>query len=460
MVAGDVPVASPMNSSSPRRVAVVGGGLAGLAAAVALAEAGCRVTVHERRPVLGGRASSSPTGDGEEAVDNCQHVLMRCCTALWDFYGRIGVQEKICFSNRITFQERDGRRSVLTGAPLPAPLHLAPSFLRFGALSTGDKLAVARAMAAILTGRIGKGTAEEPIGTWLRRRGQSERAMAHFWQPVIVSALNEEPERTAAHYAFHLFRTGFLADARAFEVGVPTVPLGELYSEPIPRFLAARGGAVRLRSRVERIALREGVAVGVDLADGTVEAADAVIAAVPWHALPALLPTDMVEREPYFKDLARLEGSPITAVHLWFDRPLSVPEQCVLLDREVQWVFDKSRPGGNAYLGLVVSASRDWLSLSRAEILARATRDLEEALPAVRAAKIVRAAVIKEPNATFSPAPGTDAYRPGTVSPVPGLLVAGDWTRTGWPATMESAVRSGYAAAAAVLAARVMREKC
>jgi squalene-associated FAD-dependent desaturase len=427
--------------------------LAGLAAAVTLAEAGYRVVVHERRPVLGGRASSSPTGEGEEAVDNCQHVLMRCCTALWRFYGLLGVQEKIRFSNRLVFRDRESRTSVLSGAPLPAPLHLAPSFLRFGPLDAGEKLGVARALAAILTGRVGKGVEEQPIGAWLRRHGQSERALAHFWGPVIVSALNEEPERTAAHYAFHLFREAFLKDRKGFEVGVPTVPLSELYQEPAPRFLAARGGEARLRSRVERIRLRaDGAADGVVMADGSEEQADFVVAAVPWHALSGLLPTEVVEREPYFTDLKRLEGSPITAVHLWFDRPLVVPEHCVLLDREVQWVFDKSTPGGNAYLGLVVSASRDWLSKSRAEILTAAQRDLEEVLPQVRAATVVRAAVIKEPSATFSPAPGAEQFRPGTESPVPRLLVAGDWTRTGWPATMESAVRSGFAAAEAVLA--------
>jgi squalene-associated FAD-dependent desaturase len=431
----------------------VGSGLAGLAAAVALAGEGFRVSVHERRPVLGGRASSSPTGEGEEAVDNCQHVLMRCCTALWDFYGRIGVQSRIRFSDRITFLDAAGVTSVLTTAPLPAPLHLGPSFLRFNALGAADKLAVARALAAMLTGRVGKEVAEQPIGDWLRRRGQSERAMAHFWRPVLVSALNEEPESTAAHYAFHLFRQGFLGHRRAFEIGVPTVPLGELYSEPVPRYLAARGGQVHLRSRVDRIRLRDGAADGVVLADGTEEAADYVVSAVPWHALPPLLPTMVVECEPYFANLRCLKGSPITAVHLWFDRPIPAPEHCVLLDREVQWIFNKSAPGGNAYLGLVVSASYDWLPQPRAQILAAATRDLEAALPAARGVPVVRAAVIKEPNATFSPAPGSEAWRPGPVSPVPRLLVAGDWTRTGWPATMESAVRSGYQCAEAILAA-------
>lgn len=440
--------------SEPKRVLIVGGGLAGLAAAVTLAAEGFQVSIHERRPVLGGRASSSPTGEGEEAVDNCQHVLMRCCTALWDFYGRIGVQSKIRFSDRITFLDAAGVTSVLTTVPLPAPLHLGPSFLRFNALGPGDKLAVARALAAMLTGRVGKGVAELPIGDWLRRRGQSERAMAHFWRPVLVSALNEEPERTAAHYAFHLFRQGFLGHRRAFEIGVPTVPLGELYSEPVPRYLAARGGQVYLRSRVDRIRLAvDGAADGVVLADGTEQAADYVVTAVPWHALPPLLPAELVDREPYFGNLRCLQGSPITAVHLWFDRPITAPEHCVLLDREVQWIFNKSAPGGNAYLGLVVSASRDWLPKSRAQILAAAMRDLERALPAARGVPVVRAAVIKEPNATFSPAPGAEQWRPQAVSPVPRLLIAGDWTRTGWPATMESAVRSGYQAAEAILAA-------
>jgi zeta-carotene desaturase len=250
-----------------------------------------------------------------------------------------------------------------------------------------------------------------------------------------------------------VFREGFLGDPHAFEIGVPTVPLSQLYSEPVPRLLSSRRGEVRLRARVERLRLTAGRADGLVLADGEEQAADYVVAAVPWHALPALLPPELVERESYFGDVRRLEGSPITAVHLWFDRPLAVPEHCVLLDREVQWVFDKSVPGGNAYLGLVVSASRDWLPRSRADILARALRDLEDALLVVRGATILRSAVIKEPNATFSPLPGSECWRPGPVSPIPGLFVAGDWTRTGWPATMEGAVRSGYLCAEAILAA-------
>jgi zeta-carotene desaturase len=438
--------------SRPKTVRIVGGGLAGLSAAVVLAEEGFRVVVHERRPVLGGRASSSPTGEGEEAVDNCQHVLMRCCTALWDFYGRIGVQSKIRFSNRITFLERSGAASILTAAPLPVPLHLGPSFLRFHALSAGEKLSVTRALTAILTHRAGKGAEEETMAHWLRRHGQSDRAVDHFWQPVLVSALNEEPGRIAAHYAFFLLREGFLGHRQSFEIGVPTVPLGELYSDPVPRFLATRGGEVQLRSRVVQVGIVDGAAGGILLADGTELPADYVIAAAPWHALPALLP-EAAAREPYFASLHHLEGSPIAAVHLWFDRPIPAPEHCVLLDREVQWVFNKSTPGGNAYFGLVVSASRAWLPQTRAQILAAAQQDLEEALPAVRSAAVVRAAVIKEPYATFSPAPGAEALRPGPISPVPRLLVAGDWTRTGWPATMESAVRSGYQCAEAILAA-------
>lgn len=436
-----------------KRVAVIGGGLAGLAAAVRLAEEEFAVTVYERRAVLGGRASSSPAVDAEEAVDNCQHVLMRCCTALWDFYGRIGVQPLIRFSERVTFRDLAGQTSLLSGAPLPAPLHLLPSFLGFRALGMHDKVAIGRALAAIMLNRTGKEAEEQPASEWLRRQGQTARALSAFWRPILVSALNEEPERIAARHVFQLMREGFLGDRHAFEIGVPTVPLSQLYSEPVPRYLAKRHSEVRLRTRTERIRLEAGRAVGVTLAEGEAQAADYVVAAVPWHALPGLLPGVLVEREPYFGDARRLEGSPITAVHLWFDRPIAVPEHCVLLDREVQWVFDKSTPGGNAYLGLVVSASHDWLTRSRADILARAQRDLEAALPAVRGAAVVRSAVIKEPNATFSPGPGTERWRPGPVSPVPGLFIAGDWTRTGWPATMEGAVRSGYACAEAILAA-------
>jgi squalene-associated FAD-dependent desaturase len=450
---------------------IIGGGLAGLAAAVALLDApgAPEVALFERRGVLGGRAASSPGEDGA-LVDNCQHVLMRCCTNLWDFYGRLEVQSRIRFVRRLNFLCRDGRLATLGGAgsrgtsgrrpELPAPIHMAPSFLMFGALGPADKIGVARALLRIARTPPKRAAALEgiPFAEWLRRMRQTPRAIARFWRVVLVSALNEELEHASTTAAFQVFRAGFLSHPRAYEVGIPTAPLGELYAAPIERHFAARDATLRLRAGVQAIAVEEGAVRGVRTADGSFVAAEHVIAAVPFDELPKLLPPELIAREPYFRRLEGLTHSPITAVHLWFDRPVTELDHAILLDRPIQWMFNKTLdygldPEREAYLGLVVSASRDWLPRPRAEILETARREVDEAFPRARDARLVRWAVVKEAKATFSVRPGAEALRPPPRSPIRGLWLAGDWTQTGWPATMEGAARSGYRCAEEILSA-------
>jgi squalene-associated FAD-dependent desaturase len=442
------------------KVAIVGGGLAGLAAAVALLDApdGPSVELWERRAVLGGRAASSPGQDGA-LVDNCQHVLMRCCTNLWDFYGRLGVQNRLRFLRRIRFLGKDGRLSTLAPSALPAPWHLAPAFLRFGALTLRDKLAVARAMAAIA--RASEKTVRSlegvPFDRWLAEMRQTPGAIARFWRVVLVSALNEELENTSTEAAFQIFRLGFLSHPRAFEVGIPTAPLGELYEAPIHCRFQSDRAMLRLQSGVRAIVMEGGDVRGVQASDGTVFPADHVVAAVPFDALGKLLPAELVRDEPYFRPLSDLEHSPIAAVHLWYDRRVTELDHAVLLDRTLQWMFNKTidyglDPDRETYLGLVVSAARDWMPLPSSEIRAIAVREVEEAFPAAREARLVRSAVVKEAKATFSIRPGTASLRPASRSPIRGLWLAGDWTDTGWPATMEGAVRSGYRCAEGILA--------
>jgi squalene-associated FAD-dependent desaturase len=439
---------------------ILGGGLAGLAAAVALLDAPDRPSVElfERRGVLGGRAASSPGEDGA-LVDNCQHVLMRCCTNLWDFYGRLGVQSRIRFIRRLNFLRRDGRLATLSGARLPAPLHLAPSFLGFGALGPADRLCVARALLGMARTPPKQIAALEgmPFTEWLRADRQTPSAIARFWRVVLVSALNEELEYASTAAAFQVFRAGFLVHPRAYEVGIPTVPLGELYAAPIERYFAGHGAALRLRTGVSGIVVEDGAVRGVRAGDGALVPAEHVIAAVPFDGLLKLLPPELAAREPCFRRLEELTYSPITAVHLWYDRPVTCLDHAVLLDRTLQWMFNKTLdygldPERESYLGLVVSASRDWLPRPRAEILEVARREVEEAFPRAREAHLTRWAIVKEAKATFSIRPGAEARRPPARTPIRGLWLAGDWTRTGWPATMEGAVRSGYRCAEEILA--------
>lgn len=443
---------------SSKSVTVVGGGLAGLSCAVALAEAGFRVRLLEKRPHLGGRATSYDLPDGGH-VDNCQHVTMGCCTNLEDFYARVGAAHKIRFYDRLRFADPAGRRGVIEASPLPPPFHLAPSFLLFPSLTFADKCAIARAMMAIA--RAGGPPADANSGTmleWLLRNGQTPGAIRRFWRVVLVSALNEELERTDARYGVDVFWKAFLANRRGFEVGIPIVPLANLY-DGCRRAIEQRGGEVRTRAAVREICLAEGRVQALRLDGGPSAESDFFVLAVPHDELLKLLPAGIAERDPQFAGLRNLGVSPITGIHLWFDRAVMPEPFLTVLDRTVQWIFNKSRlleesneqaPGAQ-YLQLVVSASYGLLPLSRQEIIELSRAELAEVLPATREAKLLKATVVKEAAATFSPAPGCDRWRPTAITGLKNLFLAGDWTATGWPATMEGAVRSGYRAAEAVL---------
>ncbi|MBS1852617.1 MAG: FAD-dependent oxidoreductase [Acidobacteria bacterium] len=433
------------------RVAVVGGGLAGLAAACALAENGIQVTVFERRPYLGGRASSYQHPSTGEIVDNCQHVLLGCCTNLLDFYGRVGVQDKIRWYDHLTFLEPGGRASIIGSSALPAPLHTAPSFLKASCLSLMDKLSIAAAMAAVAP-KIPRDRGESFL-TWLRRYGQTDRAIDRFWKTLLVSALNEDVERVSVTYAAQVMRESFMKSATAGRMGVPTVPLTQLYDRA-GDYIRSRGGEVRFRSGVQSFRA-EFAGVKLLSAEGE-EEFDFVIFAVPFDVLSRMLPQSTAA-DPLRQTLDRFETSPITGIHLWFDRQITELDHAVLLDRTIQWMFHKSKiqqrdsgNGGGSYVELVVSSSRSLVEKSRGEILDMAVAELRDFFPAVASANLVKGTVIKEVHATYSPRPGSDVYRPRTQTVWPRVYLAGDWTATGWPATMEGAVRSGYIAAESV----------
>ena len=463
-------------------VLVIGGGLAGLSSAIALAEAGLRVQLLEKRPHLGGRATSYTLPDGSE-VDNCQHVTLGCCTNLADFYGRVGASGKIRFYDRLYFVDAAGRRSEIEAAPLPPPLHMAPSFLLFDALALADKRSIAEAMLTIARAGGNPAHAEgASMLDWLHSMRQTPGAIERFWRVVLVSALDEELSRTDAKYGIEVFWKGFLSNARGYRVGIPSVPLADLY-EGCREEIVKRGGEVRLRCGVRRICLRGDRFVGAVLEDGTELEADACVAAVPHDVLLDMLPYEMAGESGPLRGLRHLKTSPITSVHFWFDRTVMTEPFLTLLDHTTQWIFNRTllsaggetngasaRPKGHTeenaagavrsedpgfdgqYLQLVISASYDLVPRSRLEIIDLCRRELTDVLPATRDAKILKATVIKEVNATFSPEPGVDKWRPGQETPVDNLFLAGDWTRTNWPSTMEGAVRSGYLAAEAVLA--------
>jgi zeta-carotene desaturase len=436
-------------------VLVIGGGLAGLASAVALAEAGVEVQLFEKRPHLGGRATSYTLPDGTE-VDNCQHVTLGCCTNLADFYRRAGAGGKIRFYDRLYFVDGAGRRSTIEASKLPPPLHMAPSFLFFGALTFADKRAIAKALLAIAWSG-GRPAEIDSLSMldWLKRMKQTQGAIERFWRVVLVSALDEELGRTDARYGIEVFWKAFLGSRGGYRVGIPSVPLGDLY-EGCREAIERRGRPVRLRSGVREIRIRHGRFAGVLLEDSSEVSADACVVAVPHNTLLGLLPKEMGEPGGMLEGLQHIRSSPITGVHFWFDREVMKEPFLTLLDHTTQWVFNKTLLYGEAatggqYLQLVISASYDLVPRSRQEIIDLCRRELADILPASREANLRKATVIKEVMATFSPEPGVDRYRPTQKIGVENLFLAGDWTQTGWPSTMEGAVRSGYLAAEAAL---------
>ena len=399
-----------------------------------MAEAGLSVRLLEKRPHLGGRATSYTLPDGSE-VDNCQHVTLGCCTNLADFYSRVGASHKIRFYDRLYFADAHGQRSTIEAAPLPPPLHMAPSFLLFRALTLADKRAIANAMLSIARAG-GNPPRIEGISMldWLHRMEQTPDAIERFWRVVLVSALDEELARTDARYGIEVFWKAFLGNSTGYRVGIPTVPLADLY-EGCREAIVRQGGEVRLRCGIREIRLKENCFAGALLEDGTEVFADACVSAVPHDVLLELLPAEWSEANAPLEGLRHLKTSPITGVHLWYDRQVMTEPFLTLLDHTTQWVFNKtflSRPaetnvgnvrptivppsgeqaatveGGGQYLQLVISASYDLIPRSRQEIIELCRRELAEVLPLTREAEVRKATVIKEVNATFSPEPGSD----------------------------------------------------
>ncbi len=440
---------------------VIGGGLAGLSAGVALAEAGWRVRLFEQRPFLGGRATSYVLPDGEH-VDNCQHVTLGCCTNLDDFYRRVGSAGKVKFFDRLVFLDPQGRIGEMQAGILPAPFHMLGSFATFSPLTFSDRISIARAMLDILRSHGHTADLDEPGGIsmleWLSRRKQTPGAIERFWRVVLVSALDEELDRTDARYGVDVFWKAFVSNRTGYRMGVPTVPLADLY-DGCKAEIEKRGGEVTLRSPVRKIHMANNSLERVEFDGGRMETADAFVFALPHEALLSLLPEPALQAEPAFAGLAKIRVSPITGVHFWFDREVMKEPFVTLLDTNTQWIFNKTALYGpkegtkenSQYLQLVISASYDLLPKSRQEIIDLCLKEVKQVLPIARAANLLKATVIKETAATFSPQPGVDLLRPTQQTNIRRFFLAGDWTSTGWPATMEGAVRSGYLAAEAVL---------
>jgi squalene-associated FAD-dependent desaturase len=463
---------------SQRQVVVIGGGLAGITAAIGLRDAGVAVTLLESRPRLGGAASSYARA--EMMIDNGQHVFLRCCSSYQGLLARLGVTDQVAIQDRFDVTVLSGAVSSGTGSSskgagparlrrngLPSPLHLAGALAGYPLLSLAERARVGRAALAFrLADPASPALDRQRLGDWLAARGQNERARRRLWDLFIISALNIGGDDASVGLAATVIKTALLGRRDAADIGMAKVPQGRLHAEATADLLAKLGAEVRLGARAAgierldsggfRITLSRGDVAGDEA--GTADAdtgagvgpsivADGVVLAVPASQAARLAGSAGVSGAPAFEQLAY---SPIVNVHVIYDRQVMKLPFVAAVDSPVQWVFDKTRQSGlqaGQYLAVSLSAADDYVDMPTAALRQLFVPALEELFPAAAGAGITDFFVTRERRATFRQAPGSGALRPGAATSVPGLVLAGAWTDTGWPDTMEGAVRSGHNAA-------------
>ncbi|MEZ6065950.1 MAG: hydroxysqualene dehydroxylase HpnE [Planctomycetaceae bacterium] len=449
-------------------VIIVGGGLAGLAAAVGLGGQGVPVTLLESRDRLGGRASSFVDQSTGEVVDNCQHVSMGCCTNLARFCETVGVADQFETAAELTFVGPDGEVGKLRASSLPAPLHLLPSLAGLPYLSLRQKLQLASGVRALARCSPDDMRRNASFLDWLQANRQSPELIERFWEVVLVSALGETLDRIDIGHARKVFVDGFLRHRAGWEVRIPRLPLDQLFGQPVIDWLAEQGGEVRLRQGVKTLTGAAGRVTGVVLRDGETLRADEFVVALTQDRLHDVLP-DSIASGPAWDELRRrvrsIETSPISSLHFWFDRPIANVPHAVLVGRLSQWLFRRSETPRDAAAPVaavsphepahcyqvVISASRGLIGRPREEVRDEVLAELRAVFPQARDAALLHWRLVTEHKAVFSVTPGIETLRPAQQSPTPNLQLAGDWTDTGWPATMESAIRSGFLAAQNIL---------
>jgi squalene-associated FAD-dependent desaturase len=424
-----------------------------MAAALRLATAGCEVTLLERRPFLGGRAFSFRDSETGAVIDNGQHVLVGACRRLRAFLSDIGSPPGGFARQRglsVPILDGRGRRFTLAAARLPSPLHLLPALLRYRHLGRRDRLAVARDVGALARSVNRSALEDVPLGAWLAGRGASPEAVERFWEPLVTPALNVGVSEANLPLTAFFLKHALWSGAAGGALWLPRTGLSETIGEPGRRALEAAGVTVRVGERVTAVAVEGGRALGVEVSGGNPLEADVVVSALPPRELDLAL-----EGTPGY---AAVGAVPIVNAYLWYDRRVADLAFTGTFGSPLQWMFDRERllgpeRAGGHCLGISLSAADGWIDLPKEEIAGRLDEAVGRVLPRRKGARLEASAVVKEPRATFRADAGCARRRPGARGPVDGVWLAGDWTDTGWPATMEGAVRSGEEAAAAALTA-------
>jgi len=440
----------------PDRVLIIGGGYAGLAAGVALAEVGRGVRLLEQKPHLGGRARSFLDPTTGSVVDNGQHILMGCYHSTIHFLSTIGTLDRIRFQPRLTvhFLDRDGRLTVLQCPGLPSPWHVLLGVLRSGSFSFKEKLEVLRLGRSLQSAKaMDYGIERLNVREWLTRLGQSESLQRNFWDLLCTAALNEDPAIASAALFERVLRLALFTSPEDSRIGTTRVGLSDVYVDAATAYIRARGGRVECSRSVASLLVSERQCRGVRLSSGEEIEAESVLSAVPSFQLAGLLPGELLRSEPFFTPVVSLRPAPIISINLWFDRPITDLDFVGLRGTTIQWLFNTGKilGSGKNYVSLVLSGAHRHIGRGKEELLATALRELGGLFPEMQKAKLHHSLVIKERFATFSPTWEAEQVRPTARTPVRGLYLAGDWTATGLPATIEGAVQSGYTAAGAIL---------
>ena len=436
------------------RVGIVGGGLAGLAAAAMLVENGFRVALFESRQKLGGRATSFREPETDQWIDHCQHVGMGCCTSLIDFWRRTGIEDRFIRHQVIHFIGPDGERADLSAVRwLPVPLHLAPSLWRMKFLTVQQRIGLTRCLLRLKHSDVDRdGLHSRTMDEWLTEQGQSSAVRERFWSVVLVSALGETLDRVSVAAARKVFVDGFMTSRDGYQLLVPQDSLSELYDQRLAGWLRCKGVQLHLNTAVRCVQGDGKKVTHIETTDGNLHEFDAIIAAVPWRQVDSVLAEPVRAAIANLAEISKIKSSPITAVHLWYDRSITDMPHAVLVGRLSQWLFNRGRHGDEHYYQVVISASRELPRGDRHGVITQVCNELASLWPAACDARLLRSRLVTDPHAVFSVAPGVDSLRPTQVTPIRNFFLAGDWTATGWPATMEGAVRSGHLAAEGVLA--------